>query len=144
MDTNDTLILPFDNAVHRQAVIDLWKMVFDPLASYNDPAFAIDRKRAVDDLFFVAVENDTVIGTIMAGYDGHRGWIYSLAVHPDQRKHGIGSMLLHHAENALTKRGCFKINLQVRESNVDVIRFYEANGFAMEKILSMGKVVDQD
>ena len=75
----------------------------------------------------------------MAGYDGHRGWIYSLAVHPKQRQQGVGSMLLAFAEQSLVRLGCFKVNLQILETNEAVRKFYEANGFAVEARLSMGK-----
>jgi ribosomal protein S18 acetylase RimI-like enzyme len=78
----------------------------------------------------------------MAGYDGHRGWIYSMAVAPDRRGQGLGSRLLDHALEALKKRGCVKVNLQILESNEAVRRFYEANGFTAEPRLSMGKVLD--
>jgi ribosomal protein S18 acetylase RimI-like enzyme len=78
----------------------------------------------------------------MAGYDGHRGWIYSLAVAPDRRGQGLGTRLLDHALAALKARGCVKVNLQILESNEAVRRFYEANGFTVEPRLSMGRVLD--
>ena len=70
------------------------------------PSLVIDKKLAVsDELFFVAVIDDKVIGTVMAGYDGHRGWIYSVAVSPSHRREGIGSQLVSHAERALIAKG---------------------------------------
>ncbi|XXJ21305.1 GNAT family acetyltransferase [Desulfovibrio caledoniensis] len=135
-------ILTYDDARHRERVMALWREVFGYLATYNDPAFAIDRKIAVDDLFWVAEDGDDVLGTVMAGYDGHRGWIYSMAVAPDRRGQGLGSRLLDHALEALKQRGCVKVNLQILESNEAVRRFYEANGFTAEPRLSMGKVLD--
>src|SRR5215216_3880982 len=119
-------ITPCDNAEHRTQVIDLWTQVFAYDAPHNSPAVSIDKKRQVaDQLFFVAVSGDAVVGTIMAGYDGHRGWIYSVAVHPEHRKRGIGSRLMSHAERALTDQGCMKINLVVFEGNQAVLPFYE-------------------
>jgi ribosomal protein S18 acetylase RimI-like enzyme len=90
-------------------------------------------------LFFVAVLESAVVGTVMGGYDGHRGWVYSLAVQPQLRRHGVGSALVRHLEQALAGRGCMKINLQVRTSNAGVVAFYEKLGYAVEPIISMGK-----
>ncbi|QGY39713.1 GNAT family acetyltransferase [Pseudodesulfovibrio cashew] len=135
-------ILTYDDSTHRQAVIALWKNVFGYKSAHNAPALAIDKKIAVDDLFFVAEDGGEVIGTVMAGYDGHRGWIYSLATAPDRRGHGIGSSLLAHAEERLAALGCIKVNLQIVAGNESVRSFYEANGFAVEDRISMGKRLD--
>jgi ribosomal protein S18 acetylase RimI-like enzyme len=133
-------IVAFDNMRHRDQVIRLWERVFAYEAPHNAPALVIDKKLAVPDgLFSVAVSAGAVVGTIMAGYDGHRGWIYSIAVHPDRRQQGIGSQLLAHAEALLASRGCLKINLQIMDGNEQVQGFYEANGYAVEKRVSMGK-----
>ena len=136
---NEISIIRYDDGSHREQVVPLWEDVFSYPADYNAPDTVIDRKIAFDDLFFVAVEGDTVIGTVMAGYDGHRGWIYSLAVRPDRRGRGVGSMLLAFAEQALVNVGCTKVNLQILDSNAAACAFYEANGYAVEKRISMGK-----
>lgn len=133
-------IAAYVDAVHRDQVVSLWERIFSYGTPHNAPALAIDRKLAVDDgLFFIALTDSTVVGTIMAGYDGHRGWIYSLAVHPDQRGCGIGTRLLAHAEQALIERGCVKINLQVLPGNGNAQSFYEAKGYTVEDRISMGK-----
>jgi hypothetical protein len=75
----------------------------------------------------------------MGGYDGHRGWIYSVAVDPRYRRQGIGRDLLVELESILASLGCLKVNLQVRASNVGVIAFYEKLGFVVEQHVSMGK-----
>jgi ribosomal protein S18 acetylase RimI-like enzyme len=75
----------------------------------------------------------------MAGYDGHRGWIYSLAVSPGHRRQSIGRTLLVHAEKALAAMGCPKVNLQVRATNSDVVEFYRKAGYALEERISLGK-----
>ena len=138
-------ILPFDNLRHRFHVIALWKSVFGYQAPHNTPELAIAKKLAVaDSLFFVAVERQAVVGTVMAGYDGHRGWIYSLAVHPDWRKQGIGSALLRHAEARLSALGCVKINLQILEENQSVQAFYSSHGYSTEKRISMGKKLPEN
>jgi ribosomal protein S18 acetylase RimI-like enzyme len=122
------------------AVIALWNEVLADTAPHNDPATSIRRKLAVErDLFFVATMERVVVGTVMGGYDGHRGWIYSVAVLPRHRRQGIGSALIRHLEMALTGRGCLKVNLQVRSSNAEVIAFYERLGYAVEERVSMGK-----
>ena len=99
---------------------------------------------ADDQLFFVGVAGGMVVGTIMAGYDGHRGWIYSVAVSPAHRRQGIGSLLISHAERALTNKGCVKINLQIMEGNESVTAFYSSLGFLVEKRVSMGKRIPKN
>lgn len=133
-------IAVYDNATQRQQIIDLWNSVFGYDTPHNEPSLALDQKRAVeDDLLFVALKADQVVGTIMAGYDGHRGWLYSVAVLPEHRQEGIGSALVRYAERELVSRGCLKINLQVVESNSEVVAFYESLGYQVEPRVSMGK-----
>jgi ribosomal protein S18 acetylase RimI-like enzyme len=138
-------IVSYDDNRHRQPVIELWKSVFGYEDPRNDPARSIDKKLSVKDgLIFVAKENDKVLGTIMAGYDGHRGWIYSLAVIPEKRNLKIGTKLLEHAEHKLRELGCVKINLQIMGSNESVKQFYVKNGYAVEERISMGKVLHEN
>ena len=135
-------ITVFDPAQHRDQVEALWKLVFAYTDARNATSLIIDRKCAAGDgLFFVATAGDVVVGTVMAGYDGHRGWIYSMAVHPEYRHGDIGSSLLSHAEDTLTALGCVKINLQVMPGNDAAQEFYEANGFSVENRISMGKEI---
>ncbi|MBI6566134.1 GNAT family acetyltransferase [Pseudomonas synxantha] len=125
---------------HRAQVVALWEEAFAYDTAHNLPSLAIDKKLAVNDgLFFVATDKKAVIGTILAGYDGHRGWLYSVAVHADYRRHGLGSSLVRHAEQALTALGCMKINLQITGGNDVVVGFYEALGYGVEPRISMGK-----
>ena len=134
------IITTFDNRLHRDQVITLWKEVFGYEADHNEPQIVIDKKLEFGDgLFYIALDNKAVVGTIMAGYDGHRGWIYSIAVSPNYQKKGIGSLLLSFAERKLSELGCMKINLQIMEGNEDVERFYLANEYQTEKRISMGK-----
>ena len=142
---NNITITPFVNAAHRSQVVALWQSVFGYEAAHNNPGLAIDKKLAVDDqLFFVAMANNAVVGTVMAGYDGHRGWIYSVAVSPSHRRQGIGSRLVSHAELVLTSKGAVKINLQVMEGNESVTGFYSSLGYSVEKRVSMGKRVPEN
>ena len=138
-------ITHYNNQSHRHQVVALWETVFAYKTAHNRPALVIDKKLAVnDDLFFVAIAGDTVVGTIMAGYDGHRGWIYSVAVSPAHRREGIGSQLVSHAERALIAKGAVKINLQIMQDNESVTAFYAALGFSVEKRISMGKPIPQN
>ena len=133
-------IINFDNINHRAQVISLWSVVFGYEAEHNASELVIDKKLSFDDgLFFVAIDNSGVAGTVMAGYDGHRGWIYSIAVAPDHRHQKLGSELLAFAEQKLSDIGCLKINLQIMQCNKEVENFYLSNGYQTEKRISMGK-----
>jgi ribosomal protein S18 acetylase RimI-like enzyme len=133
------LIRPYEDA-DELAVIALWNEVLPDAAPHNDPATTIRKKLAVEhELFFVCVSDATVVGTVMGGYDGHRGWVYAVAVRPACRRRGIGAALVRRLEAALSERGCLKVNLQVRSSNAEVIAFYERLGYSVEERISMGK-----
>jgi ribosomal protein S18 acetylase RimI-like enzyme len=123
----------------ESAVIDLWHGC-NLVVPQNDPKKDIEMKRKVQaDLFFVGTVGNRIVATVMAGYDGHRGWIYYLAVDPDYRRQHIGRRMMAKAESALKKRGCPKINLQVRTSNQAVIAFYERLGFSNDDVIGLGK-----
>jgi ribosomal protein S18 acetylase RimI-like enzyme len=135
----------YDDTRDRDAVVSLWRRVFGYDTAHNDPALAITRKLAVaDGLLFVAEDKGTVVGTAMAGYDGHRGWLYSVAVAPERQRSGLGTHLVRHAEQALAARGCMKINLQLLASNQATAAFYRGLGYAVEPRISMGKVLPQN
>ena len=137
-------IIEFDNTTHRDRVVSLWNSVFGYTAAHNDPDTVVAQKVDFNDgLFFVAVDDRDVIGTVMAGYDGHRGWIYAPAVATSHRNKGVGSALLAFAEKALADKGCLKINLQIMEGNEPVESFYLSNGYQTEKRISMGKPLTQ-
>jgi ribosomal protein S18 acetylase RimI-like enzyme len=145
VNTDSVEIVEFDNLKHCEQVVGLWRDVFGYEADHNRPELVIDKKIAVGDgLFFVAVRQGIVIGTVMAGYDGHRGWIYSIAVRPADQKKGIGSALLTFAEKKLSSLGCMKINLQIMADNDAVQQFYQANGYFVEKRISMGKRLNEN
>jgi ribosomal protein S18 acetylase RimI-like enzyme len=126
------------------AIVALWRVVFpeygDPARPHRDPRANVERKLAFGDgLFWLAKAGGRVVGTIMAGYDGHRGWIYSLGVHPDARRAGVGRALLAEVERALLARGCPKVNLQVFASNAGAQAFWRAAGYATDDVVAMGK-----
>ena len=126
-------------------VIALWRDC-DLTRPWNDPARDIERKVAMaDDLFLVGTVAGHVVGTVMAGYEGHRGWINYLAVDPSERGAGRGRALMVAAEARLRALGCPKINLQVRGTNRDAIAFYQRIGFIVDDTVSLGKrlVIDE-
>ena len=132
-------IRPYE-AGDKSGLIQLWTEVLPDRAPHNDPLSSLERKLVVDsDLLLVAVVDDVVVGTVMGGYDGHRGWIYSLAVLPEYRKQGIGSALIQEVEARLKLRGCMKVNLQVLVTNASVVDFYERLGYHVEERVSLGK-----
>ena len=123
-------------------MVALWSGIFADgyEAPHNDPEVSIDLKTAYDpELFLVAVDGDRLVGTVMGGFDGHRGWIYSLAVDSNERHRGIGTELMAEVERRLKERGCLKVNLQVMPDNEGVVQFYRELGFSVEDRLSMGK-----
>ena len=124
-------------------VVALWTEAFADSRPWNQPVVYIRRKLAVQpDLFLVGARDGRVIATVLAGYDGVRGWIYHLAVVPAYRRHGCGSAMMAAAEARLRGLGCAKINLQVVASNAEVVRFYERIGYAIEDRISMGRRLD--
>jgi ribosomal protein S18 acetylase RimI-like enzyme len=126
-----------------EQVRGLWEQVFPDDPEWNRAPVAIPAKTAFQpDLLIVAEDQGAICGTVMAGYDGHRGWIYSLAVAPQNRGSGIGRKLVEEAEQRLRDIGCGKVNLQVRASNRTVIGFYQALGYQTEERVSMGKRID--
>lgn len=123
----------------RDQVIALWHAA-GLTVPHNDPDQDIDRKMAVGDGLFLAADiSGRIVGTVMGGYDGVRGWIYSLAVHPDHQRHGHGQTLITAIEEALAAQGCHKINLQVRAGNKPAEAFYSAIGYEVEDRVSFGK-----
>jgi ribosomal protein S18 acetylase RimI-like enzyme len=128
----------------EEQVIALWHRC-GLVVPWNNPALDIQRKLAVSPgLFLVGTLGATIIATVMGGYDGHRGWINYLAVHPEHRQQGYGRMIMAAVERNLEDVGCPKINLQVRASNAGVLRFYERIGYSVDNVISMGKRLSED
>ena len=126
------------------AVVALWRAC-DLLRPQNDPHKDIARKLRVNPEWFLVGERDgQIVAAVMAGYEGHRGWINYLAVAPAHRRGGLGRALMAEAERVLRAAGCPKINLQVRLENKTAIAFYERLGFAVEGTLNLGKRLEHD
>lgn len=133
-------VLPAD----AEAVVSLWRRC-GLVHPNNDPHKDIARKLKVGpDLFLVGEHAGEIAAVVMAGYEGHRGWINYLGVDPRFQRRGWGRRMMDEAERRLRREGCAKINLQVRESNRDVIAFYQAIGFAVDRVVSLGKRLERD
>jgi len=137
--TADFIVRPFETS-DLESVTSLWERTLPSAQPWNEPSRVIHRKlAAADGLFLVGGLGQQVIATVMAGHDGVRGWIYSLAVSPQHQLQGLGRRMLEEAERMLLAKGCDKVNLQVRADNSDVIEFYRRCGFAIEDRVSLGK-----
>ena len=137
-------------AADQDAVIALWTSC-GLVRPANDPALDIAMKLLAGGKWLLVAEASSglgatrrIVGTVMAGYDGHRGWINYLAVEPKSRGSGIGRALMAEAESVLKAAGCPKINLQVRTENAAVTGFYEHLGFSVDAVVSMGKRLEID
>lgn len=126
----------------EDAVARLWSEAFPDDPPRNDPRAMIARKVGRDpELFWVADDDGDVVGGIMAGFDGVRGWLYHLAVAPTHRRQGIGAALVEHAVDGLRELGCVKVNLQVRRGNESVVGLYESLGWVEDPNISMGRLL---
>ena len=143
MTESSLLIRPFKEG-DEEALVSLWNMC-KLTVPWNNPYKDIARKLKVQaELFLVGYLKDKLIASVMAGYDGHRGWINYFAVHPDFQARGYGKQLMDNVENGLRELGCPKINLQIREGNDKVLTYYQKLGFVEEKRINMGKRLEDD
>lgn len=127
---------------HFSGVAVLWAEAFPNDAAWNAARASIEAKlRFQPDLMLVALDQGNVVGSVMAGYEGHRGWISRIAVLQSHRNHGVGRELLVEAERRLSALGCVKVNLQVVESNANAVEFYEKSGYRVEPRISMSKLL---
>ena len=137
------LIRPFKEG-DEEALVSLWNMC-KLTVPWNNPYKDIARKLKVQsELFLMGYLEDKLIASIMAGYDGHRGYINYYAVHPDFQGRGYGKQLMDNVENGLRELGCPKINLQIRKGNDKVFSYYQKLGFVKEKRINMGKRIEDD
>jgi ribosomal protein S18 acetylase RimI-like enzyme len=136
-------IRPFQPS-DSSAVVQLWRDC-SLIVPWNDPHRDILRKLQIQpELFLVGELAGELVGSVMAGYDGHRGWLNYLAVAPPFRRRGIGRSLVKEAEACLRAMGCPKINIQIRTGNTRVIEFYKKVGFKPDDVVSMGKRLETD
>ena len=143
MTESSLLIRPFKEG-DEEALVFLWNMC-KLTVPWNNPYKDIARKLKVQaKLFLVGYLEDKLIASVMAGYDGHHGYINFFAVHPDFQARGYGKQLMDNVENGLRELGCPKINLQIREGNDKVFSYYQKLGFVEEKRINMGKRIEDD
>lgn len=120
-------------------VIALWELC-DLTRPWNNPEIDIFRKLAQrNQLFLLAVKDDQLIATVMGGYDGHRGWVNYLAVHPHFQRNGVATALIQQLEKRLIALGCPKLQLLIRQDNIDVQNFYEQLGYEEVEVICLGK-----
>ena len=124
----------------ESSVVALWRAC-DLVASYNDPGadFRFARAGACSDVLVGVDETGRILGSVMVGHDGHRGWLYYVASAPDARGSGIGRQLMQAAEDWLRQQGVVKVQLLVRETNTKVVSFYERLGYEVAPRVVMGK-----
>lgn len=122
------------------AIVALWHAC-DLVASYNDPAadFRFALSGACSGVMVGEDGGSRVIGSVMVGHDGHRGWVYYVASAPEDRGQGIGRQMVQAAEEWLRTRKVAKVQLLVRETNTKVVSFYERLGFEVSPRTVMAK-----
>ncbi|PJX22136.1 GNAT family acetyltransferase [Advenella sp. S44] len=127
-----------------EQIIALWQAC-GLTRPWNDPYKDIDRKlQQAPELFMVAQQDGQLVGSVMAGYDGHRGWIYYLCVVPQYQSQGIGKRLVLQAEQRLRAKGCPKVQLMIRQDNSTVQSFYQTMGYEPAEVLVLGKRLIED
>ena len=128
----------------KKEVILLWQEC-GLVVPWNDPQRDIERKLSVQpELFLIGLLNEGIISTAMAGYDGHRGWVYYLAVKPRCKHQEIGKQMMKEAEILLFELGCPKLNIMVRTTNLEVVNFYKSIGYKIDDVTSLGKRLEPD
>ena len=127
------------NDSDQEKVVKLWELC-ELTRQWNNPIKDIQRKLTVQSELFLVLEKDgEILGSIMGGFDGHRGNVNYLGIHPDHKNKGLGKLLMNRIEVELIKMGCPKINLMVRDANIDVQQFYKVIGYKEQKVVVFGK-----
>ncbi len=146
----DTRAIPHDFSVRAFHIADqaalrtLWERVFPDDPPWNAPELMIENKLKVQpELLLVGELDGAIVGAIIAGFDGVRGWLYHLAVDPEHCRRGFATKLVKAAEQSLRALGCRKVNLQVRTANHDVVAFYRRLGYQIEERVSMGRKIEE-
>ncbi|WP_120430786.1 GNAT family acetyltransferase [Acinetobacter baylyi] len=125
-------------------IISLWELC-GLTRPWNNPEIDIFRKAEQQDgLFLIATRDDKLVATLMGGYDGHRGWISYLAVHPQYKRQGIATALVQQLEKRLIARGCPKVQLLIRKDNLDIQSFYDELGYEEVDAICLGKRLISD
>lgn len=129
-------------AADREDTVVLWEAA-GLTRPWNDPRSDFDLALATPTSAILLARGDgRLSGSVMVGFDGHRGWVYYLAAAPDSRRQGIGRMLMRAAEEWLHERGCPKIQLMVRGDNHAARGFYNAIGYDLQDVVTIGRRLD--
>lgn len=143
MDTQKLEIRAFRHE-DEAGLIDLWRRC-NLIVPWNNPKLDIRRKLEVNpELFLVGLMDGKIVATVMGGYEGRRGWVNYLGVSPEYRRSGLGRKIMAAVEEKIRAMGCPKINLQIRTSNIEAVKFYESIGYKADDVVSMGKRLVED
>jgi len=138
------LILRAYQSSDERKVIQLWQQC-GLIVPWNNPQEDIKRKMADSpDMFIIGEIDDALVSTCMYGYDGHRGWVYYLAVKPELQRKRMASEMMKYVEDKLKSLGCPKINLMVRETNTSVKTFYYSIGYNDDPVVVLSRRLDKD
>ena len=125
------------------AVIELWNEA-GVARPWNDPARDIAfARRGQHSAVLVGVDGGRVVASAMVGEDGHRGWVYYVAIAPERQRGGLGSIMMQAAEDWLVRRGVWKVQLLVRADNAKAIGFYDQLGYHDTKSVCLQKVLEK-
>ena len=128
----------------KEDVIQLWEEC-GLVVPWNNSQLDIERKQAVQpELFLIGLIHEEIIATAMVGYEGHRGWVNYLAVKPKFQRQGIGQQIMEEAERRLLKLGCPKLQVQIRNTNDGVVKFYRKLGYLQDEVVNLGKRLISD
>ena len=128
----------------ENAVVELWRKC-NLLRSWNNSKRDIECKvRVGSELYLVGIVNDKAVATVMGGYEGHRGWVYYLAVDPSYQRRGLGRQIMKAVEKKLLAMDCLKINLLIRMDNLVAVKFYQSIGYKIDEVVSMEKRLVED
>jgi ribosomal protein S18 acetylase RimI-like enzyme len=124
----------------EQTVVALWRAC-NLVVPHNDPVadFRFAKAGPCSDVLVAMNEAGDIVGSVMVGHDGHRGWLYYVATHPAARSTGLGRLMVQAAEEWLRQRGVLKAQLLVRQTNAKVVGFYEHLGFEVAPTIVMSK-----
>jgi hypothetical protein len=141
--TPQTLLVRAFREEDRASLLALWARSFPDDPPWNAPHLMIENKLKVQpELLLVGESGGSIVGAVMAGFDGVRGWLHHLAVAHDHRRKGFATKLVHAAEEGVRRLGCTKVNLQLRVTNHEVVSFYRSLGYQIEERVSMGRRFD--
>ncbi len=131
------------NSDDRASVVGLWEAC-GLTRQWNDAGADFDRAvGGPSSTILVARVETEIAGSVMVGFDGHRGWVYYLAVAPGIRRQGLGRRLMEAAEDWLRARGAPKIQLMVRDGNEEALAFYDSLGLRHQSVVTLGRFLEE-